>query len=223
MDVGAVAKRAAEGGLQSLRNPEGIPTCFLLVCLCHPPCVRSIFAVDFLLEGTQDLIKCLGSLLKKKKKYLSNDASPRARSHEEAGAPYHCRYAEEMDTVFTNDRVKWIKSSSGTCTFTLSAHEGTGHKTAEKGPEQRTNLSSISSSSPLSLALHVCLIFFLFHFFPSILKTRKSNSFKAQADIQFRFLSVIQCHATENEAENERLEITKFRLQGRKAVCHRKT
>lgn len=53
------------------------------------------------------------------------------KPHEGARALYHRCYAEEMDAMSLSEHIKWIRSSSWTCIFTLSAHEGTGHKTAE--------------------------------------------------------------------------------------------
>lgn len=85
-----------------------------------------------LLEGMQDLSKCLDSLLKKKKRVsVQWHTTPCKKPREGAGALYRCRYAEELDAMSVSEHVKWIRSSSWTCIFTLSAHKGTGHKTAE--------------------------------------------------------------------------------------------
>ena len=94
----------------------------------------------------------------------------------------------------------------------------TRQRPTEKWPEQRTNLSSISSLS-LSLALHLCLIFFLFHVFSNYPRNQGNQFFQAQAVFQLHFINVIQCHATENEAENKKLKVMKFRPQRRKVVC----
>lgn len=112
----------------------------------------------------QDLIKCLDSLLKKKKKRVSVQwrITPRRKPHEGAGAHCHCRYAEEMDAMSVSEHVKWIRSSSWTCIFTVSAHKSTGHKTETHRKMTRTEDQSLVN-------LFFVLVFsppFMSHFLP---------------------------------------------------------